>query len=82
MSQTQYAEGQPYEEFEAEFKRMEESGTAVAISSTPKKRQYRRKLDYTLSTSPKKKKFNPSKKKLTRAPKKAVNIIDIDFTFT
>lgn len=82
MSQSQYPEAQPYEDFEAEFKRMEESGTAVALSSTPKKRQYRRKLDYTLSTTPKKKKFKPSKEKLTRAPKKAVNIIDIDLSFT
>lgn len=68
-------DAQPYEDYEAEFSEMQEENNLnqTPTTSTPKKRQYRRKLNYSSTTSPKKRKlFKPSKQQLTRAPKKQV----------
>lgn len=73
-------EAQPFEDFEAELLRMNEEKklNETPTTSTPKKRQYRRKLNYSATTTPKKKQARTSKVQLTRAPKKAVSDIEID----
>lgn len=73
-------EAQPYEDFEVEILKMTEKNklNETPTTSTPKKkRQYRRKLDYSTTSTPNDKLFKPSKQ-LAYAPKKPVNEIKID----
>lgn len=68
----QFPEGQPLEHYEEDYQRMISELQETPKTSTPKKRKYKRKIDFSPKTAPKNKKYKALDVKTVRAPRKMV----------